>query len=217
MTQHSPLRFLSVALLMAAALLQPQLSRAGGDERGDRNDSDRDRAAIADLIYCYARGTDAIGDATTNADPLAKGISIYKPCFAPNAEIRAWFPQQPFNAQAFPDPNAFPDTAPPAYYGATAWANFVNGVFRGNGYTFTQHLMSNIRVTIDGDRGTVTSYLNATHVRSGSTIGGVSRCVAVANGTYSGNVKKIDGQWKFTKLYLTLIDFNPVFQSGAGC
>lgn len=63
----------------------------------------------------------------------------------------------------------------------------------------------------------MTSYLNATHVRSGSTIGGVSRCVAVANTTYSGTVKKIDGVRKFTKLYLTLITFNPIFQSGAGC
>lgn len=204
------IRILATALLLGTGLVHTQTAQA--DSAGLR-----DKDAIAELIYCYARGTDAIGDATTNADPLSKGISIYKPCFAQDAEFRAWFPQQPLNAQTFPNPKAFPDTAPAPYYGVAAWANFVNGVFRGKGYTFTQHMMSNIQVTVDGNRGTVTSYLNATHVRPGSTVGGVSRCVAVANGTYSGEVKKIEGQWKFTKLYVTLITFNPIFQSGEGC
>lgn len=203
-------RILAIALLLGTGLVRPQMAHA--DSAGAR-----DKDAIADLIQCYARGTDAIGDATTNADPLSKGIRIYKPCFAPDAEFRAWFPQQPFNAQAFPNPKAFPDTAPPPVHGVDAWAKFVNGVFRDKGYTFTQHMMGNIQVTVDGNSGTVTSYLNATHVRSGSTVGGVSRCVAVANGTYSGEVKKIEGQWKITKLYLTLITFNPIFQSGEGC
>ncbi len=52
---------------------------------------------------------------------------------------------------------------------------------------------------------------------SGSTIGGPSRCVAVANGTYSLAVEKRRGRWVVTRLDLTLITFNPVFQSGAGC
>jgi hypothetical protein len=203
-------RILAIALLLGTGIIHPQMAHA--DSAGAR-----DKDAIADLMQCYARGTDAIGDATTNADPLSKGNSIYTPCFAPDAEFRAWFPQQPFDAQIFPNPKAFPDTAPAPYYGAPAWANFVNGVFRGKGYTFTQHMLSNIRVTVDGNRGTVTSYLNATHVRPGSTVGGASRCVAVANGTYSGEVKKIEGRWKFTKLYITLITFNPIFQSGEGC
>ena len=30
-----------------------------------------DRDAVAELMFCYARGTDEIGDATTNPDPLA--------------------------------------------------------------------------------------------------------------------------------------------------
>ena len=42
-------------------------------------ESDRsDKEAIAALIYCYAQGTDAIGDSTTNADPLAAGAAIYR-------------------------------------------------------------------------------------------------------------------------------------------
>lgn len=129
----------------------------------------------------------------------------------------AWFPQQPFDHQAFPNPDAFPDTAPTPFVGPDAWAEFVNGVFRGNGYNFTQHMLSNINVTITGDKARLTAYLNASHVRSGTGIGGVSRCVAVANGTYSMYARRINGRWLATRLDLTLITFNPVFQSGAGC
>ena len=48
-----------------------------------------DKEAIAALIYCYAQGTDAIGDSTTHADPLAAGAAIYRRCFADNAELLA--------------------------------------------------------------------------------------------------------------------------------
>jgi hypothetical protein len=176
-----------------------------------------DREVVADLMYCYARGTDAIGDATTNADPLATGLAIYRQCFTSNAEFRAWFPQQPFDSQTFPNPDANPSTAPAPFIGPVAWAGFVNGVFRGNGYDFTQHMITNVDVQIHGNRALLTAYLNASHVRSGDTIGGPSRCVAVANGTYSMQAVKQRGRWLATRLDLTLITFNPVFQSGAGC
>ncbi len=203
-------RFAALLLAACAAAFLPGVAAAGSARPTDREQ-------IAELIYCYARGTDAIGDATTNADPLAAGLAIYQPCFAPDAEIRAWFPQQPFDSQTFPNPDANPKTAPQAYRGAAAWAAFVNSVFRGNGYTFTQHAMSNVEVSVQGETGRLTAYLNATHVRSGSAVGGPSRCVAVANGTYSAEVRRFGERWKITKLSLTLIAFNPVFQSGAGC
>ncbi len=203
--------WLAASLTAMAGLLTPVCGSAEEDRRADRD-------AVADLIYCYARGTDAIGDATTHADPLAAGESIYRKCFTPNAEVRAWFPQQPFNSQTFPDPNAYPDTAPPAFYGPVAWAEFVNSVFRGNGYTFTQHMMTNVDVSfVSGQVARVTAKLNATHVISGTAIGGVSRCVAVANGTYSGEAVKVADRWLLRKMYLTLITFNPIFQSGKGC
>lgn len=176
-----------------------------------------DREAVAELMYCYARGTDEIGDATTNADPLAAGLAVYQRCFAPDAEFRAWFPQQPFDSQTFPNPDAHPDTAPSPFVGPAAWAAFVNSVFRGNGYTFTQHMITNVDVQLQGNRALLTAYLNATHVISGDTIGGPSRCVAVANGTYSMQAEKRRGRWVATQLDLTLITFNPVFQSGGGC
>lgn len=176
-----------------------------------------DREAVAELMYCYARGTDEIGDATTNTDPLAAGLAVYQRCFAPDAEFRAWFPQQPFDSQTFPNPDAHPDTAPAPFVGPAAWAAFVNAVFRGNGYTFTQHMITNVDLQLEGNRALLTAYLNATHVISGDTIGGPSRCVAVANGTYSMQAEKRRGRWVATQLDLTLITFNPVFQSGGGC
>ena len=153
------------ALFALTSLLQPQAGHAAGDNRADRE-------AVADLIYCYARGTDAIGDATTNADPLATGLAIYRGCFAEDAEFRAWFPQQPFDSQTFPNPDANPDTAPAPFIGPAAWAEFVNGVFRGSGYDFTQHIMSNVDVQLNGNRALLTAYLNASHVISGDAIGG---------------------------------------------
>ena len=176
-----------------------------------------DREAVAELMYCYARGTDEIGDATTNADPLAAGLAVYRGCFAADAEFRAWFPQQPFDSQTFPNPDAYPETAPAPFVGPAAWAGFVNAVFRGNGYTFTQHMISNVDVQMQGNRALLTAYLNATHVISGDAIGGPSRCVAVANGTYSMRAEKRRGRWVATGLDLTLITFNPIFQTGAGC
>jgi len=142
-------RAVIAALFALTSLLQPQAGHAAGDNRTDRE-------AVADLIYCYARGTDAIGDATTNADPLATGLAIYRGCFAADAEFRAWFPQQPFDSQTFPNPDANPDTAPAPFIGPAAWAQFVNGVFRGSGYDFTQHIMSNVDVQLKGTSASVT-------------------------------------------------------------
>jgi hypothetical protein len=205
----------AASLRRGAFLVAVALTISGGNAlaQGQRTD----REAVADLMYCYARGTDAIGDSTTNANPLAAGLAIYRQCFTANAEFRAWFPQQPFDSQTFPNPDANPSTAPAPFMGPAAWAGFVNGVFRGNGYDFTQHMITNVDVQIHGNRALLTAYLNASHVRSGDTIGGPSRCVAVANGTYSMQAVKQRGRWLATRLDLTLITFNPVFQSGEGC
>jgi hypothetical protein len=197
---------LAIALIVFLGLA-PHESRADDVARSDRE-------AIAALIHCYARGTDAIGDAKTHADPRAAGLAIYHECFTPDAQFRVWAAQQRFDSQTFPTVGA--DTGPPIV-GPEAWAKFVDQFFRQRGYTFTQHMMSNVDVKARGDTGTLTAYLNASHVISGTEVGGPSRCVAVANGTYSLDVKKIAGKWKIARLNLTLITFNPVFQSGGGC
>lgn len=195
----SPARVRRAVVTGLFACLALPAAQADSDRRSDTEE-------VANLIYCYARGTDAIGDATTNADPKAKGLAIYRQCFTKDAEFRAWFPQQPFDSQTFPD-----GATTQVYVGPAAWADFVDGVFRGNGYDFTQHLLGNVDVAVSGRTARLTAYLNASHVVSGSTVGGPSQCVAVANGTYSLTAKKIGSQWRATKLDLTLISFNPVF------
>lgn len=179
-------------------------------------DARADRDAVIELMQCYARGTDAIGD-TSLADRRAAGAAIYKECFVPEAPFRVWFPQQPFDRQAFPNPAAHPDTAPKPVVGPEAWSLFVEGVFGAKHYDFTQHLLGNYHVKLDGNTARLTALLNATHVRSGEGIGAPSRCVEVANGTYSIEAKKVRGRWWITELNLTVFGFNAVAQSGAGC
>ena len=100
--------------------------------------------------------------------------------------------------------------------GPENWAAFVNSVFRANGYTFTQHIISNIGVEIQGTAAKLVAYLNASHViQRGAPC--VVECIAVANGTYSLRVKKTNQGWRINSLDLTLITFNPFFQVGAGC
>lgn len=203
----------SVIITTTAIALVALLGAAPREVRA--HDAGRaDREAIAALMHCYARGTDAIGDSKTHADPRAAGAAIYRECFTPDAQFRVWSPQQPFDSQTFPTVGA--DAAPPVV-GPEGWAKFVNDFFRQRGYTFTQHMTSAVDVKTRGDTATLTAYLNASHVISGTEVGGPSQCVAVANGTYSLDVKKVAGQWKIARLNLTLITFNPVFQTGKGC
>ena len=207
-TGHSTMRR---SLVLAAGLCAAQWAFAEPELEGGQ----KAEAAIADIIMCYARGTDVIGDSKTNTDPRGAGLAIYRTCFADDAVFRAWFPQQPFNSQTFPNPSIQPPTS--TINGVSAWADFVSGVFRGNGYNFTQHMITNVKVNVHGSKGTLTAYLNASHVIAGDGIGGPSKCVAVANGTYSLNVEKNHGRWRAKSLDLTLLTFNPVFESGTGC
>lgn len=176
----------------------------------------QDREAITDLIYCYARGNDAIGNATTNENPAAAGLAIYRECVAEDVEIQAWFPHRAVSALAFPDPSRYPDP-PHVYHGLDEWVQHISSLFRSKGYTFTQHVITNVEPKVNGPRGTLTAYLTATLVTSGTIVGGLSQCVTVANGTYSANVAKTKHGWRIQKMYVTLITFNPVVQSGAGC
>lgn len=201
------IRRLTATTLLLAAFLSPGVAQA---------DARADREAVIALMQCYARGTDAVGD-TSLPDRRAAGAAIYKECFVPDAPFRVWFPQQPFDRQAFPNPAAHPDTAPKPVVGPEAWSEFVLGVFGAKHYDFTQHLVGNFEVQLEGSSARLTAYLNATHVRLGEGIGAPSRCVEVANGTYSIQAKKLRGRWWITELNLTVFAFNPVAQSGAGC
>ena len=62
------------------------------------------------------------------------------------------------------------------------------------------HLMGNIEVHVNGTSGTITSYLNATHVLSDGT-------VDIANGTYEDEVVRQNGAWMIKKRTLKLINY----------
>jgi len=152
---------------------------------------------IINLMLCYGAGADAIGDSTRN-DPEGDGAAIYAECFTDDAPFSVWFPGTPFDG---------PPTLPPII-GPDAWAAFVAGVFTANGYTFTQHSLSNFTVEVSGNTGTLTAYLNAAHVKQSKSL---VTAVEVAHGTYTLEVEKIEGVWKVTAQALTLINFTPFF------
>lgn len=177
----------ALALTLACAvgvLIAPTAESKNGDQDsvGKRLS---DRAEIADLAYCYAAGTDAIG-----AGDLALGKQIYAGCFTPNAKIEASFPGA--------DPNGPADLIA---HGAAAWGDIVEGVFDSSGYVATQHVMSNIRIDIDGNSASMISYLHATHVLD------PDGSVAVANGHYVDQVVHTPQGWRISARRLYLISF----------
>lgn len=178
------IRIFAVALgcLGAVAVTPIADAKKGGSEVGKRL---ADRAEIADLAYCYADGTDAIG-----RGDLTAGKQIYSECFTPNAQLAAHFPGD--------GPNDPPGVSA---IGGDAWALAVQGVFEAAGYVSTQHIMSNIRIELDGNTGTMTSYLSATHVidPAGS--------IEVAHGTYVDTVVRTPHGWRIAKRTLRLITF----------
>ncbi|MDC0674943.1 nuclear transport factor 2 family protein [Nannocystis radixulma] len=182
--QHRSIRILAVALscLAAAAVTPVADAKKGGSDAGQRL---ADRAEIADLTYCYAEGTDAIG-----RGDLAAGKATYKECFTTNAKVAAYFPGA--------DPNGPPGLSA---VGTDAWAVAVQGVFETNGYISTQHLLSNIRIDLDGNSGTMTSYLSATHVID------PAGAVELAHGTYVDTVVRTPQGWRISKRTLYLISF----------
>ncbi|MFT3774798.1 MAG: nuclear transport factor 2 family protein [Minicystis sp.] len=172
-------------LALVAALAGAFVAVGGGIGQAASNAINVEaESQIEKLTYCYARGTDAIG-----RGDLAGGKSIYTGCFTNDAEVSVYFPGT--------DTNGPPDFVTT---GTDSWADFVESVFTGNGYTATQHHMGNVEVQLSGNQATMSSYLHATHVVDNGTID-------VANGTYADEVVKQNGQWKIKRRVLKLITF----------
>lgn len=69
------------------------------------------------------------------------------------------------------------------------------------GMTASQHFLSNLDITVDGDSGTVISYVRAEHVLP-NTAGGAMFTIG---GYYTDSVVRVDGEWKICKKQLTVL------------
>lgn len=198
------------ALALAASIFAAVNAEAGSRRswRSAAND------VIEDLMFCYARGTDAIGDATSQPNPRDAGYAIYRDCFSDDAVFTAYFPGSGFNQRFHPTEPPPNDMDIVRVLGPEAWADFVNTVFRsavgGQGYDYTQHVLSNLEVKRYHKHAVVTAYLIASHVATG-------QCEEVAKGFYTLRVERIKGRWVVTQLDLTLLTFNPLFEAPPGC
>ncbi len=200
-------RVLAVSLLIALG------SR---DLAAANNDEPNLEAQLAQLLVCYARGADAIGDGRTNHDPEAAGLEIFRKCFTEDATFAIWPAGQPFDNPEFPSRVG---TMPPLliFVGPAAWAKFTNSSFRGAGYDYVQHLVGNIEVKVSGNNASVVGYLNSTHVVMGEGLLAPSQCVLQTNGTYSLRVRKFPSGWKVTSLDLAQFAYNNIIENGEGC
>lgn len=202
-------------VLIAATCLLPQSAAAA-----PRIDPARlaDRAEIAALIRCYARGTDAIGNAAVETDPESAGLEILETCFTEDATFAVWPAGTPFDSLVFPERTG---DEPPALMvrGPAAWAAATNAAFRGAGgvgYDFVQHNISNIDVEVSGAEGRLTAYLSSVHVIQGAP-GTSTRCRREANGVYSVKAGRVEGRWLITHLDLAQIAYDAVIENGDGC
>lgn len=174
------------------------------------------KAELANLLVCYARGADAIGDARSNRDPEGAGLAIFRECFTDDATFAVWPAGQPFDKPEFPTRVG---PMPPLLIlpGPAAWAKFTNTSFRSSGYDYVQHLVGNIVVKVSGNNATVVGYLNSTHVVMGEGLLAPSRCMQQTNGTYSLKVRKLASGWKVTSLDLAQFAYNTIVETGDGC
>lgn len=69
------------------------------------------------------------------------------------------------------------------------------------GLTASQHFLSNLDITVDGDRGTVISYVRAEHVLPNTA----GDAMFTIGGYYTDSVVRVDGQWKICRKQLTVL------------
>lgn len=167
------------------------------------------KSVLADVMLCYGRGIDTIGEASTRHQ--GDGERILAKCFSEDAEFRVWLPGG-FDSRFFPDP----DLIDPIAIGPNAWAAFSASSYDQSGYDYTQHLLTNINVEAKGRSGKVTAYLEATFVIIGDGFG-QAQCVVETNGIYSLRVEKRRGRWLATSLDLVLLASGPRAETAAGC
>jgi hypothetical protein len=69
------------------------------------------------------------------------------------------------------------------------------------GLSASQHFLSNLDITVDGDRGTVISYVRAEHILPNTA----GDAMFTIGGYYTDSVVRVDDQWKICKKQLTVL------------
>ncbi len=176
---------------------------------------------LTELMLCYGRAADAIGEVriygeAPDAAQQARdaGAAIAASCFRDNAVFEYWFPGAPLSAQAAPDAGATPPDV--RVVGPVGWAQWVSDVFRGAEYDYTQHALSNLRVTREGATAQVVAYLIGSHFTLSSRRGQPSACADVGMGTYTLDAKRDAEGWLGTRLRLTVLSFDPIYEEDPG-
>lgn len=69
------------------------------------------------------------------------------------------------------------------------------------GLAASQHFLSNLDITVDGDDGTVVSYVRAEHVLPNTA----GDAVFTIGGYYTDSVVRVGGEWKICRKQLTVL------------
>ncbi|KQU07172.1 hypothetical protein ASG56_06435 [Rhodococcus sp. Leaf7] len=69
------------------------------------------------------------------------------------------------------------------------------------GLAASQHFLSNLDITVDGDSGTVISYVRAEHVLPNTA----GDAMFTIGGYYTDSLRRVDGEWKICKKQLTVL------------
>ena len=144
----------------------------------DRSSLVADKYEIETLQRLYAKATDTIGLASP--EKIEEGRKIYHRIYTEDVEITT------ANTGAEVELKAV---------GPDAWVDVVYGALKD--YTGTQHLIGTQLTEVNGDQGSMESYLNAWHKNPDES-------VYYFLGTYISQVRRFEEGWKIHHMVLRL-------------
>ena len=144
----------------------------------DRSSLVADKYEIETLQRLYAKATDTIGLASP--EKIEEGRKIYHRIYTDDVEITT------ANTGAEVELTAV---------GPDAWVEVVYGALKD--YTGTQHLIGTQLTEVNGDQGSMESYLNAWHKNPDES-------VYYFLGTYISQVRRYEEGWKIHHMVLRL-------------
>lgn len=155
-----------------------------------------DESALRNLMYQYGRGNDEIAIRYADrATARQRGAAEYAKAFTPDTRVEVY---------------ALGGATPIGQLtGVTAWVDFVDQYYAGNGYSSTLHLMSNFDIAFTGrDSASVSAYALAPHffVRAAAKDRATADTAVewmIARYAYQAQ-RQGDGSWKIARLQIYL-------------